>query len=53
MDLTSFLRKHKPLRHELERRIDELVKRGARPTAGDVDRFAALHKQASSHLAYM
>jgi uncharacterized membrane protein SpoIIM required for sporulation len=53
MDLTSFMRKHKPLWHELERRIDTLSRRGARPAADDVDRFAALHKQASSHLAYL
>jgi len=53
MELTAFMRKHKPQWSELDRRIDELSKRGARPKAEDVDRFAALHKQASSHLAYL
>jgi len=53
MELTAFLRKNKPLWNELDRRVDAWSKRGARPTAADVDRFASLHKQASSHLAHL
>ncbi|MCI3926903.1 stage II sporulation protein M [Paenibacillus sp. TRM 82003] len=53
MDLTSFLRKHKPLWNELERLVTAMSRRGARPTAEEVDRFAALHKQASGHLAFL
>jgi uncharacterized membrane protein SpoIIM required for sporulation len=53
MDLTSFMRKHQPLWHELERRIVTMSRRAARPSADDIERFAALHKKASSHLAYL
>lgn len=53
MELTAFLKKHAPAWNELERRIGELSRRGARLQASDIERFAALHKQVSSHLAYL
>lgn len=53
MEMTTFLRKNKPLWNELERLADAMSRRNARLTAGEIDRFAALHKTASSHLAYL
>lgn len=53
MDLTTFLRKHKSLWNELEGLVAALSRRNARPRAEEVDRFAALHKQASAHLAFL
>jgi len=53
MDLTAFLKKHTPVWNELERRIGQLSRRGAKPTAEEIERFTALHKQVSSHLAFL
>ncbi|WP_274364008.1 stage II sporulation protein M [Paenibacillus thermotolerans] len=53
MELTSFIKRHKPLWTELERAADSMQRRAARLTAGDVDRFTALHKQVSAHLSFM
>jgi len=52
LEITSFLRKNKPLWQELERRAETMSRRGARPQAEDIERFASLHKAASTHLAY-
>ncbi|WP_199617107.1 stage II sporulation protein M [Paenibacillus alkalitolerans] len=53
MELTSFIKRHKPLWSELERLTDALSRRDPRPSAETVERFTALHKQASAHLSYM
>lgn len=53
MELTSFLKKHAPTWTELERLMDRLSRRNPNIDAETIERFTSLHKQASSHLAYL